>query len=577
MNKPVKPNITIPESFAKNGIKTDFDSDLMTKGFDSLKPDVLAGDNLNKFIDDTYKGLNYGMAAADAINLINEGETLTVVDGKLTSGATGGGLEVCDIGLALYVDETKGLRRYLNGQIVDINTNTQAFLNRLKDITTLHPSLLCTEEEWQTAKTMSAFGQVGKFVFNYSGDKIVSVRLPRVVNVQGLFDLQNLGMTVSAGLPTHTHTRGTMNITGSIGSYENALPWSNGAFYLDGFSGVADYHGRGNSGDMRGSINFDASRSWTGSTSAPDNPIYGNSTTVQPEAIQYPYFIQIATGSETENNIINEIELNNPYSLFDSKYSDHELNNLSWLKSSGQWNSKAVYTDAYDKLLKIYNGTETIVGLSVKLSTETYTDYDFVLNTTDETFRLPLKNHTADDGNSVLTLYYYVGETVQNAKLIDAGRLLEILPDTLNKLQILIGQPQLSLDNVLPSNCVWLEGATVSRTTYSKLFAIYGTTYGNGDGSTTFVLPNFLNRAIWGSNGFGYIAAGLPNHTHTLTLHGRAGNNAGKNQDASWGYDDWVGGNQTATTSEVLNNAIYGKSSTVQPPAIKVRVYARYQ
>ena len=88
--------------------------------------------------------------------------------------------------------------------------------------------------------------------------------------------------------------------------------------------------------------------------------------------------------------------LNNPYSLFDSKYSDHELNNLSWLKSEGQWNAKAVYTDAYDKLLKVYNGTETVEGLSVKLSTETYTDYDFVLNTTDETFRLPLLDGSED-------------------------------------------------------------------------------------------------------------------------------------------------------------------------------------
>ena len=85
------------------------------------------------------------------------------------------------------------------------------------------------------------------------------------------------------------------------------------------------------------------------------------------------------------------IGLNNPYSLFDSKYSDHELNNLSWLKSEGQWNAKAVYPTAYDKLLKVYNGTETVVGLSVKLSTDSdITDYDFVLNTTDETFRLPL-------------------------------------------------------------------------------------------------------------------------------------------------------------------------------------------
>ena len=137
------------------------------------------------------------------------------------------------------------------------------------------------------------------------------------------------------------------------------------------------------------------------------------------------YYIN-SQGEETEFKL-DDIELNNPYSLFDSKYSDHDLNNLSWLKSSGQWNAKAVYPTAYDKLLKVYNGTETVEGLSVKLSTETYTDYDFVLNTADETFRLPLKNHTADDGNSVLTLYYYIGETVQNANLIDAGRIGEQL------------------------------------------------------------------------------------------------------------------------------------------------------
>ena len=45
-----------------------------------------------------------------------------------------GSLEICDIGMALYVDETKGKRRYLNGQIVDRNTNTEAFFTRLKDI-----------------------------------------------------------------------------------------------------------------------------------------------------------------------------------------------------------------------------------------------------------------------------------------------------------------------------------------------------------------------------------------------------------------------------------------------------------
>jgi len=35
------------------------------------------------------------------------------------------------------------------------------------------------------------------------------------------------------------------------------------------------------------------------------------------------------------------------------------------------------------------------------------------------------------------------------------------------------------------------NGQAVSRTTYSALFASYGTLYGAGDGSTTFNLPNF--------------------------------------------------------------------------------------
>ena len=356
--------------------------------------------------------------------------------GEETEFKSGGGLELCDIGMALYVDETKGLRRYLNGQIVDINTNTQAFLNRLQEITTLHPSLLCTEEEWQTAKTMSAFGQVGKFVFNYADDgvTVVSVRLPRVVNVQGLFDLQNLGMTVRESLP---------NIIGStehLRENQYSVVNSEGALKSEVYSSTGYSYSWQTSvyGGVR--IIFDASSS---------SSTYQDGAPVQQEAIQYPYFIQIATGSETENNIVNDIELNNPYSLFDSKYSDHELNNLSWLKSEGQWNAKAVCPTAYEGLQVEYNtgieaGTTVTLpsgvsytkrGLSVKLSTETYTDYDFVLNTSDETFRLPLKNHTADDGNSVLTLYYYVGETVQNANLIDAGRIGEQLADKVNMLQ----------------------------------------------------------------------------------------------------------------------------------------------
>lgn len=47
----------------------------------------------------------------------------------------------------------------------------------------------------------------------------------------------------------------------------------------------------------------------------------------------------------------------------------------------------------------------------------------------------------------------------------------------------------------------WLRcnGAEVSRETYADLFDAIGTTYGAGDGSTTFVLPDFRGRMIVGS------------------------------------------------------------------------------
>jgi microcystin-dependent protein len=45
-----------------------------------------------------------------------------------------------------------------------------------------------------------------------------------------------------------------------------------------------------------------------------------------------------------------------------------------------------------------------------------------------------------------------------------------------------------------PSGWLLCDGAAVSRTTYSDLFAITSTTYGVGDGSTTFNLPNLNGR-----------------------------------------------------------------------------------
>jgi microcystin-dependent protein len=49
-----------------------------------------------------------------------------------------------------------------------------------------------------------------------------------------------------------------------------------------------------------------------------------------------------------------------------------------------------------------------------------------------------------------------------------------------------------------PSGWLKCNGATVSRTTYSDLFAAIGTTYGAGDGSTTFGLPDLRGEFLRG-------------------------------------------------------------------------------
>ena len=45
----------------------------------------------------------------------------------------------------------------------------------------------------------------------------------------------------------------------------------------------------------------------------------------------------------------------------------------------------------------------------------------------------------------------------------------------------------------VPPHCLACDGSAVSRTTYPELFAAIGTTWGAGDGSTTFNLPDFTS------------------------------------------------------------------------------------
>jgi phage-related tail fiber protein len=81
--------------------------------------------------------------------------------------------------------------------------------------------------------------------------------------------------------------------------------------------------------------------------------------------------------------------------------------------------------------------------------------------------------------------------------------------------------------NAAPTGYLKANGATVSRTTYAALFAAIGTTFGAGDGSTTFVLPELRGefirgwadgRAVDTGRAFGSAQTDdLKSHNHTFT------------------------------------------------------------
>ena len=150
-------------------------------------------------------------------------------------------------------------------------------------------------------------------------------------------------------------------------------------------------------------------------------------------------------------------------------------------------------------------------------------------------------------------------------------------------------------NDTLPDGWLACDGTTVSRITYANLFSKIGTTYGAGDGSATFNLPNLTDRFIQGNGTVGTVkTAGLPNITGLFDARETVGfgyNGTGVASGAF--YKDKSGTGMAAYTLSVQqgntdpyrmgfnahnSNTIYGNSTTVQPPALTMRfaIFAGY-
>ena len=167
---------------------------------------------------------------------------------------------------------------------------------------------------------------------------------------------QEGGMFGSESLP---------NITGSL---TNLIPYVYGEIKADG---CFDAEHIGNTSlDSYGStkyyrVTMDSSKS---------SETYQDGAKVNPDHVKYRAYIILYTGKDISFDKKEEYKLNNPFSLFDTKWSDHELNNTSWVVSNGGYISGAIYSSAYNELVSEYNKGEekTDESITYKLTPKGY-------------------------------------------------------------------------------------------------------------------------------------------------------------------------------------------------------------
>lgn len=130
-----------------------------------------------------------------------------------------------------------------------------------------------------------------------------------------------------------------------------------------------------------------------------------------------------------------------------------------------------------------------------------------------------------------------------------------------------------------PTGYLLCAGSAVSRTTYAALFAVISTTFGVGDGTTTFNLPNYTNRMPYGTTigaTGGSADAIVVSHTHTATVTdpshwhyqpnsgGAGGTITAPGGQANTGNSAYTGysGTATAVTGISVANSTTGASGT---------------
>lgn len=141
--------------------------------------------------------------------------------------------------------------------------------------------------------------------------------------------------------------------------------------------------------------------------------------------------------------------------------------------------------------------------------------------------------------------------------------------------------------NTTPSGWLLCDGSAVSRTQYSRLFGVIGTTYGAGDGTDTFNVPDLIDKFVQGNATSGTEhSAGLPNikgYINILTLNSGEAGAVGafeKQSITNYTYTGMSPATNPYTRFDFnasRSSSVYSDSvTTVQPPSLTMRYIIKY-
>lgn len=239
----------------------------------------------------------------------------------------------------------------LDGSVLSGSGIYSDFVSYISNIYSSALNYFCTETEWQTS--INTYGVCGKFVYDSVNN---TVRLPKITGfIEGTVDVNVVSNLTPAGIP-------------------NLLGWFSGTGERDTHCDGVLFKKRGNLVPV---INKDGDKDNTYTFNAQAyNPIYGNSSTVQPQSIKVLYYIVVANTQKTEIQV--------------------DIDNIAT-----ELNGKANVS------LSNVNGTGTSTGASWAMPSDTYVN--LTLGASGSTYTAPANGWVlfgggSTEGNKGLTL-----------------------------------------------------------------------------------------------------------------------------------------------------------------------------